>query len=44
MVSNPFTDPNKVCNPSDSSGRSKKAIRPKIYSLSFTALTFELTL
>ena len=27
MVSNPFTNPNKVCNPSDSSERRKKSIR-----------------
>ena len=29
MVSNPFTNINKVCNPSDSSERRKKAIRLK---------------
>ena len=29
MISNPFTNPNKVCNPSDSSERRKNAIRLK---------------
>ena len=29
MVFNPFTNPYKVCNPSDSSERRKKAIRLK---------------